>query len=68
MRKYLALGLYFISTLACAQPGKPLYKDSKAPTEARVQDLLARMTVEEKVGQLSTVLGWEMYQKVGQRV
>ncbi|WP_311182305.1 glycoside hydrolase family 3 N-terminal domain-containing protein [Hymenobacter volaticus] len=33
-----------------------------------MQDLLARMTVEEKVGQLSTLLGWEMYQKDERRV
>ncbi|UOR06092.1 glycoside hydrolase family 3 C-terminal domain-containing protein [Hymenobacter aerilatus] len=47
---------------------KPLYKDRNAATEARVKDLLGRMTVEEKVGQLGTLLGWEMYEKNGQRV
>lgn len=35
----------------------PVYKDSKQPTEARVKDLLGRMTLEEKVAQLETV--WE---------
>ncbi|MFD2903211.1 glycoside hydrolase family 3 N-terminal domain-containing protein [Sphingobacterium anhuiense] len=39
------------------------YKNSKLPTEKRVQDLLGRMTKEEKVGQLSKLLGWEMYEK-----
>lgn len=39
------------------------YKNSKTPTEKRVQDLLGRMTKEEKVGQLSKLLGWEMYEK-----
>lgn len=34
-----------------------LYKDAKQPTDARVKDLLARMTLEEKVAQLTTV--WE---------
>ncbi|AMJ65138.1 glycoside hydrolase family 3 N-terminal domain-containing protein [Hymenobacter sp. PAMC 26628] len=48
--------------------GPPLYKNANAPTEARVQDLLGRMTREEKVGQLSTLLGWEMYQKQGPQV
>lgn len=31
---------------------KPLYKDAAQPVEARVNDLLARMTLEEKVSQL----------------
>lgn len=30
----------------------PLYKDATQPVEKRVEDLLARMTVEEKIGQL----------------
>ena len=30
----------------------PLYKDPSAPVEARVEDLLSRMTLEEKVAQL----------------
>ncbi len=33
------------------------YKNSTLPTEKRVNDLLTRMTVEEKVGQLSKLLG-----------
>jgi beta-glucosidase len=35
----------------------PLYRDSKAPVEQRVSDLLSRMTLEEKVAQLESV--WE---------
>jgi beta-glucosidase len=35
----------------------PLYKDPAAPIAARVDDLLKRMTLEEKVGQLLTVWG-----------
>jgi beta-glucosidase len=69
MSKYLALGLCLLgATTTYAQSKKPLYQDRTAPTDARVQDLLARMTTEEKVGQLSTLLGWEMYQKDGQKV
>jgi beta-glucosidase len=69
MTKYLALGLALLSATATwAQQTRPLYQDRQAATEARVQDLLGRMTTAEKVGQLSTLLGWEMYQKDGQRV
>ncbi|RNL82590.1 beta-glucosidase [Sinomicrobium pectinilyticum] len=46
----------------------PVYKDSSAPVEQRVTDLLQRMTTEEKVGQLSTLLGWEMYTKKRNKV
>lgn len=35
-----------------ASGGKPLYKDPAQPIDARVQDLLSRMTLEEKAAQL----------------
>lgn len=37
-----------------AQGGNPLYKDAAAPIPLRVADLMARMTLEEKVGQIRT--------------
>lgn len=43
------------------QPSLP-YKNQSLPVEERVKDLLARMTLEEKVGQLLCPLGWEMYE------
>ena len=36
---------------------RPVYKDSSQPIERRVEDLLSRMTLEEKVAQLITI--WE---------
>ncbi|WP_423147993.1 glycoside hydrolase family 3 N-terminal domain-containing protein [Rubrolithibacter danxiaensis] len=45
-----------------------VYKDPSAPVEKRISDLLQRMTLEEKVGQLSVLLGWEMYSKQGNKV
>jgi beta-glucosidase len=39
------------------------YKNPSLSVEARTQDLLSRMTLEEKVGQLLCPLGWEMYEK-----
>jgi beta-glucosidase len=45
----LSIAAFFIVAAANAQ----LYKNPKAPVEARVKDLLGRMTLEEKVGQMS---------------
>src|SRR5688572_17738416 len=36
-------------------PGRAVYKDPSAPVEARVEDLLARMTLEEKIAQITTI-------------
>lgn len=36
-------------------PANSIYKQSNQPIEARVQDLLKRMTLEEKIGQMSLV-------------
>lgn len=47
-------------------PAQPPYTNPKLPLDARVADLLSRMTVEEKVGQLETPLGWEMYSKIAE--
>lgn len=47
------------------QTAQPVYKQATQPIEARVADLISRMTVEEKVGQLICPLGWEMYTKTG---
>jgi beta-glucosidase len=40
---------------APAAAQKPVYKDATAPVDARVEDLLTRMTLEEKVQQMVTV-------------
>lgn len=41
----------------------PVYKRADAPVADRVADLLGRMTLEEKAGQLLCPMGWEMYVK-----
>ena len=51
-----------VTAAGSAQPDRPLYKDSAQPVEKRVEDLLSRMTLEEKVAQLETI--WEQKAKV----
>ena len=48
-------------------PEKPIYMDASKPVDSRVEDLLSRMTLEEKVGQMNIPcaykrrFGWGMH-------
>ena len=55
--RYAALVALMIGAVALlhAQNAPPLYRQPDAPIEARVADLLARMTLEEKVAQLQGI-------------
>lgn len=44
------------------------YRDASLPVEQRVNDLLSRMTLEEKVGQLRCTLAWNYYDINGNKV
>ncbi len=44
------------------------YRDANLPIEQRVEDLLSRMTLEEKAGQLVCLMGWDSYQINGKKV
>lgn len=44
------------------------YRDASLPIAQRVSDLLQRMTLEEKVGQLRCPLGWFYYDRMGNKV
>ena len=53
-----------LTLAACGMSdGTPDYKNPELPVQDRVEDLLDRMTVEEKLGQLLCPLGWPMYEK-----
>ncbi|AGA78659.1 glycoside hydrolase family 3 N-terminal domain-containing protein [Echinicola vietnamensis] len=58
---FMCLGMAFLAY--GQEESEPLYKQATVPVDQRVEDLLGRMTLEEKVGQLSTLLGWKMYEK-----
>ena len=61
------ISLMLLGLSAQAAPKYP-YRDASLPVEQRVNDLLSRMTVEEKAGQLVCLLGWDSYQITGKKV
>ncbi|HEX8415179.1 MAG TPA: glycoside hydrolase family 3 protein, partial [Sphingomicrobium sp.] len=61
LRALTLVGITLAATGA-AQTAPPIYKDPKQPIERRVEDLLARMTLEEKAAQLITI--WEHKGKI----
>jgi beta-glucosidase len=59
--KRIVLFTFLALLLACSlvsSQSLPSYKDPKAPVESRVQDLLSRMTLEEKIDMLGGVEGF----------
>jgi len=57
----LAAGMGLFSLTALGR-NEPLYRDASAPIEQRVEDLLGRMTLEEKIAQITTV--WNRKQEI----
>ena len=52
---------------ALAAPKYP-YQNANLPVDQRVEDLLSRMTLEEKAGQIVCLMGWDSYQINGKKV
>lgn len=44
-----------LEAAAPALPETPIYTDASLPVDVRIEDLLARMTLEEKIGQITTI-------------
>lgn len=64
LKPFITIALCLALTACGMSDGKPDYKNPDLPTEERVEDLIGRMTVEEKLGQLLCPLGWPMYEKI----
>lgn len=69
-RLYILVIVQMVCTLGFTQssPSLPAYKDPSLSIDIRLSDLLSRMTLEEKIGQLLCPLGWEMYEIHGSEV
>jgi len=50
--KYLTVSFALIASMTVVRAADPPYKDSRQPIEVRVEDLLKRMTLQEKLNQL----------------
>ncbi len=62
MRNTLALCcsmLTLISSCKSSKSDELIYKDASMPVEDRIEDLLSRMTIAEKVGQMNQLVGIE---------
>lgn len=61
MKKVLTLILTGAVSVSVMAKDIPPYKDASLPTEVRVDDLLGRMTLEEKIAQMSHIHSWQIY-------
>ncbi len=52
MKKILIIFIWALILSSCSKSDIEIYKKKEAPIEDRVKDLLSRMTLEEKVGQM----------------
>lgn len=63
----ISLALIFFAATSHAQDAVPAYKNPNLPVDQRVQDLVNRMTIEEKVRQLDMYSGADDFLSAGQR-
>lgn len=69
MKRFFISTLFItVITLTASSQKKLPYKDATLPIEQRVGDLLGRMSVKEKIGQLRCTLAWNYYEIKGNDV
>ena len=68
MKKHLITIVLALLTISGNAGPKFPYQDANRPVEERVEDLISRMTLEEKVGQLVCLMGWDSYVRDGKKV
>lgn len=55
----IALAAVALFGASCSDNGIPRYKDASQPVERRIDDLMGRMTLREKIGQMCQFVGLE---------
>ena len=68
MKKHLITIVIALIAIVSSAATKYPYQDASLHPTARAQDLLSRMTLEEKVGQLVCLMGWDSYVRNGNKV
>ncbi len=68
MKRLIIIALALIANSAGNAVTKYPYQDASLHPSVRAQDLLSRMTLEEKVGQLVCLMGWDSYVRNGNKV
>ena len=70
MMKRLLVSILALTFLAFSVNAKEKYpyQDASLHPSVRAQDLLSRMTLEEKVGQLVCLMGWDSYVRNGNKI
>lgn len=63
LRSFIIFAACVVALAGCTADKTPAYKNPSLSAEERTVDLLARMTTDEKLGQLLCPLGWPMYEK-----
>ncbi|WP_195499439.1 glycoside hydrolase family 3 N-terminal domain-containing protein [Alistipes timonensis] len=53
------LAVAVLGSACCSDSSEPLYKDVSQPVERRIDDLMGRMTLHEKIGQMCQFVGLE---------
>ncbi|MBR6283423.1 MAG: glycoside hydrolase family 3 C-terminal domain-containing protein [Muribaculaceae bacterium] len=61
LRRVPVVLMLWLVAMTAASSSLPPYRDASLPVETRIDDLLSRMTAEEKVGQLVCLMGWDSY-------
>ena len=69
MKRFLLFFAFcVISSITVSAQKKFPYQDASLPVDQRVDDLIGRMTLEEKIGQLRCTLAWDYYSIQGKNV
>ena len=68
MKRIVLSALMAVIICQVSAQNRPPYKDAKLSTDERVADLMSRMTVKEKIGQLRCILAWNCWEKKGKEI